>query len=65
MSSLLRLAARYGVAALRTLLVCTLLIGLTTSAQPPPSPSPSDEPAAEEAAAAEDAAGWNFDDEEE
>ena len=57
MSSLPRLLARCGVNALRTLLLCTLLIGVTTSAQPPP-----DEPLAEDAA---EAAGWNFEDEEE
>ncbi|RPI64294.1 MAG: 4Fe-4S binding protein [Lysobacterales bacterium] len=53
MSALLRLFARCGVNALRTLLLCTLLLGVTASAQAPP-----DEPAA-------DAAGWNFDEEEE
>ena len=65
MIRLLTASARYGVTVLRTLLLCTLFVGLTTSAQPPPA----DEPAATEAAgadaAADDAAGWNFDDEEE
>jgi NosR/NirI family transcriptional regulator, nitrous oxide reductase regulator len=57
-SSLLERTARYG-AVLRALLLCSLLIGLTTSAQPP-----AEEPAADEAAA-QDAAGWSFDEEEE
>jgi hypothetical protein len=56
-SALLRLSTRCGVAVLRTLLICTLLIGVSTSAQPP-----AGEPALEEAA--EDA-GWTFEDEEE
>ena len=51
-------SARYGVAVLRTLLVCIALAGLTASAQ---APAPGDEPAAEEAAAD---AGWDFADEE-
>jgi polyferredoxin len=62
---LLTANARNGVAVLRTLLLCTLLFGLTTSAQPPSA----EEPAAAEApgndAGADDAAGWNFDDEDE
>jgi polyferredoxin len=56
-SPLTRLLARCGVTALRTLLLCTLLLGVTASAQAPP-----DEPAAEDAAAAP---GWDFGDEEE
>jgi NosR/NirI family nitrous oxide reductase transcriptional regulator len=53
-SSLLRQLARCGVTMLRTLLLCTLLLGVAASAQAPP-----DEPVAE------DAAGWTFEDEEE
>jgi NosR/NirI family nitrous oxide reductase transcriptional regulator len=56
-SSFRRLLARCGVNALRVLLVCTLLVGVT-GAQAPEEP-----PLAE--AAAEDAAGWNFEDEDE
>jgi polyferredoxin len=56
-SHLLRRSARYGVAVLRTLLLCVLLTGVT-SAQPQV-----DETAPTEAAA-DDAAGWNFEDEE-
>jgi polyferredoxin len=63
-SSLPTLCARYGVAALRALLVAGLLIGLTASAQPAQPAPPADAPATEEAVA-DDAAGWNFDDEEE
>jgi NAD-dependent dihydropyrimidine dehydrogenase PreA subunit len=54
-SSLQRQLARCGVTVLRTLLVCTLLLGITASAQAP----------SEETAAAEAAAGWTFEDEEE
>ncbi|HUQ51552.1 MAG TPA: 4Fe-4S binding protein [Gammaproteobacteria bacterium] len=62
MSSLLDRIARYGVAVLRTLLVCALLAGVTTSAQPP---APADVPAAEPAAAEDAAPAWDFADEEE
>ena len=48
--------ARCGVNTLRALLLCTFLLGITASAQPPP-----DEPAADAA----EAPAWNFDDEEE
>jgi polyferredoxin len=54
-SALRRLLARCGVNAVRALLICALLLGVTASAQ-----APSDEPAADEAAPA-----WNFEDEEE
>jgi polyferredoxin len=57
--SLLERTARCGVAVLRTLLLCSFLTGLTTSAQPP-----AEEPAVDEAAT-QDAAGWSFEDEEE
>jgi NosR/NirI family nitrous oxide reductase transcriptional regulator len=50
-------SARYGVAVLRALLLCTLLIGVT-SAQPQ-----GDDAALDEAATAEAAAGWTFEDE--
>jgi len=56
-SSLRALLARCGVNTLRALLLCTFLLGITASAQPPP-----DEPAAGETA---DAPAWNFGDEEE
>jgi hypothetical protein len=56
-SSLRRLLARCGVNALRTLLLCLMLLGVAASAQVPP-----DEPVAEDAA---DATGWVFEDEEE
>ena len=56
MSPLSRLLARRGVNSLRALLLCTLLLGLTASAQLPP-----DEPGAAEDEAA--AAGWAFEDE--
>jgi len=55
-SPLSRLLARRGVNSLRALLLCTLLLGLTASAQLPP-----DEPGAAEDEAA--AAGWAFEDE--
>ena len=57
MNRLLERSARYGVAVLRTLLVCMLLTGVT-SAQPQ-----ADDTAPAEAAT-DDAAGWNFEDEE-
>jgi polyferredoxin len=50
--------ARYGVAVLRTLLLFALLVGVT-SAQPPADGAPTDD------AATKQAAGWDFDDEEE
>jgi polyferredoxin len=55
-SSLLTRSARYGVAVLRGLLVCALFVGIT-SAQPQPDGAALDE------APAEDAAGWEFEDE--
>jgi NosR/NirI family nitrous oxide reductase transcriptional regulator len=60
-SALLRVTARCGVNSLRVLLICSLLVGITASAQ-----APADEPAAEAAVEeSADAAGWNFEDEEE
>ena len=57
MSSLHRRLARCGVNAVRALLLCALLLGVTASAQ-----APSDEPPAADAAGAP---AWDFDDEEE
>jgi len=55
--SLLRLFTRCGVNALRTLLLCSLLFGVTASAQAPPDEAPD--------ADAADAPAWDFGDEEE